>query len=664
MEVAIGEDGTRKSPAKDSPESSGIAIAGYASNQVAPESPKLIWDDRDRPAEVSLLEDQPAFDDVLTNFEIQAEALVEGGIDRMVPVETWKGRRWLIELNPKGESSLANLYYRDKGRCNAIGIYCRSEKQQNGNKGYYYKWYHRLPLHEQQRIAAARGELTSLPVHLSNPTPPISAPADHAYFPYQVEGVKFLLTHPRALLADEMGLGKTIQVIGLINALPVAQTKKILIVCPNRVKQNWVRELNAWLVLPRNIYLHTRGKFTGAAAEIVVINYEMMPRLYRELQSIPWDIRVVDEAHYCKEYKAQRTKATLSIPAVRCIHLTGTPILNRPRELFSLLSDLSPHLFPGYIEYSEEFCDGKLDDSGHWNDRGASNLEQLQEILCHHLMLRREKRMVLHELPEKIRKLLFLEKPARLDDRTVRESVQAVQQAKIKFAKEVNGTKAYQLAAKELECARQMAFKAVSHWRQVCGKAKAPEVIAHVKQLLEEEEGRKILVFAYHREVIEQICDNLNCFGAMKLYGGMGVVEAEAAVARFQNDPHCRVFVGSVLTSAEGINLTAAAMVVFAELDWRPGKISQAEDRAHRIGQKNSVLVHHLAFSNTIDAYLVENIVRKQTWIDQLTKSTQRTDRQATTAYTELLEAFENWSETGKTDNPRHPKLNEKTAAA
>ena len=118
--------------------------------------------------------------------------------------------------------------------------------------------------------------------------------------------------------------------------------------------------------------------------------------------------------------------------------------------------------------------------------------------------------------------------------------------------------------------------------------------------------------------------------------------------------------------SADGIGTENArsSPVVFAELDWRPGKISQAEDRAHRIGQKNSVLVHHLAFSNTIDTYLVENIVRKQTWIDQLTKSTQMTDRQATTAYTELLEAFENWSETGKTDNPRHPKLNEKTAAA
>jgi hypothetical protein len=147
----------------------------------------------------------------------------------------------------------------------------------------------------------------------------------------------------------------------------------------------------------------------------------------------------------------------------------------------------------------------------------------------------------------------------------------------------------------------------------VTALAKVPAVVSHLESLLEA--GEKVVCFAHHRDVIAQIMEAIP--QSVCLTGGMEIEERQAAVDRFQTDDDCRLFVGSITAAGVGITLTASSSVVFAELDWVPGNISQAEDRCHRIGQTESVLVQHIVLEDSLDAKLAQTIVSKQRVIDQ-----------------------------------------------
>ena len=145
--------------------------------------------------------------------------------------------------------------------------------------------------------------------------------------------------------------------------------------------------------------------------------------------------------------------------------------------------------------------------------------------------------------------------------------------------------------------------------------AKLPYVLDFLNDLLEEEE--KVVVFAHHRDVIDAIVKAGE--NRVALVGGMTEKQKDAAVQAFQNGP-ARVFVGQIVAAGTGLTLTAARTVLFAELDWVPGNVTQAEDRCHRIGQKDTVRVFHLVAEGSIDARIVRAIVDKQQIIKEITK--------------------------------------------
>lgn len=405
---------------------------------------------------------------------------------------------------------------------------------------------------------------------------------------YQIKGVKRLLEitgrRNAALLADEPGLGKTIQVAEFINQ---ARPHRALVVCPASLRVNWRNELSVWLrYIPETL---------------AVVSYEAL--VSGKFKNEQFDLAVFDEAHYLKNPSAKRTKACLKLNAATRLFLTGTPVVNRPIDIFPILQSCGMKLTK--TEFGKRYCDGKLvvirwrPKKYAWDFSGASNVEELNASLRKHLMVRRTKREVLTELPKKIRQVV------ELADRTLPENGALV---KAMFS-------GFTSAAAHVSSSESITFDELSAARLELARAKLPDVIAFASDLLEEEP--KLVIFAHHREIIEALAGH---FGecAVRLYGGMTDRQKNAAVEAFQHGDK-KVFVGQISAAGTGLTLTAAKTVLFAELDWVPGNIIQCEDRCHRFGQTEPVRIFHLTAAGSTDAKMIHALVDKQKIIEAVT---------------------------------------------
>ena len=409
--------------------------------------------------------------------------------------------------------------------------------------------------------------------------------------PYQIEGVRRLVqiasARKAAILADEPGLGKTIQVAEFIN---LTAPDRVLIVCPASLRSNWDHELSLWVVYPVE---HTE-----------IVSYEQASN--GKLEYPEYDLIVFDEAHYLKNPSAKRTKKCLSLDGDIRLFLTGTPIVNRPIELYPILQSCG--LKMNRTDFGKKYCAGKLvtirwrPKKYAWDFSGASNTEELGASLRRHLMVRRTKAEVLTDLPRKIRQVI------EVPDRTLPES-DNLKRAALKVFN------SFTSAAKALPEVLKVAFEELSATRLETAKAKLPDVLAFAEGLLEEE--HKLVIFAYHREIIDAIAEYFSS-EAVKLYGGMTDKQKDDAVNAFQNG-NKRVFVGQISAAGTGLTLTAAKTVLFAELDWVPGNIIQCEDRCHRLGQKDSVRIFHLTAEGSIESLMVHALVEKQKVIEAVT---------------------------------------------
>lgn len=443
-------------------------------------------------------------------------------------------------------------------------------------------------------------------------------PAGLDYMPFQKAGIHYALTHTGTLIADEMGLGKTIQAIGVINADPAIETA--IVICPKSLKLNWQRELERWLTRPLTI-----GVANGSWPEtqIVILNYEALGKHIDKINSQQWGLCIVDEAHYIKNKKAQRSKYVKSIKAARHLRLTGTPIVNRPVELQNIIDDLNP-AFAGF-GFLKRYCNAHQNGWG-WDFSGASNLDELQRRLRETCMVRRLKADVLTELPRKIRQIVELDpdssaarKAVQAEDRF--ESANDEQVAQLRAAVELakaDSKEAYEAAVARLSAAQRVAFEEISRLRHETAVAKLPQVLQHITEALEDDDAKKIIVAAHHHDVIDSLYDSaqMNGWNPVRLTGRNNEAERLAAVDAFQSDSTVRVFIGSIQAAGVGITLTASSHVIFSELDWVPGNISQFEDRAHRIGQTDTVLVQHIVLNGSLDARMAHLLIEKQRVID------------------------------------------------
>lgn len=448
----------------------------------------------------------------------------------------------------------------------------------------------------------------------------IPAPGGLAYLGYQKAGIKFCLdlftSRPGVLIADEMGLGKTIQAIGIVNANPAIN--KVLIVCPATLKVNWKREFVKWRIRPLKVGIQNAGQpWIGELADVVIINYDIMAKFEKQLTATAWDLKVMDEAHYYKNPKAVRTKATLGVKSRFRAALTGTPILNRPIELHTILKDLDPVTWGNWWKYAERYCAAKRTQWG-VDASGASNLDELQIKLRSTIMVRRLKKDVLTELPAKRRQIVELnpegcaeaiaQEQGYFDSRqkTIR-----MLRAAVELAKASDDRAEYEGAVGKLSEGQGALFAEMAKLRHETVMRKLPQVMNFLADTLEG--NGKLIAFGHHLDAIAALKAEFPL--AAVVTGGMTSEEKMAQVDRFQTDPACTLFIGND-AAKEGLTLTAAAHVVFFELDWVPGNLSQKEDRAHRIGQKDSVLVTHLVLEGSLDATMAKRLIEKQEVID------------------------------------------------
>lgn len=428
-------------------------------------------------------------------------------------------------------------------------------------------------------------------------------------FDYQQEGVSFLnKADGRGLIADEMGLGKTIQSLGYTATnlrLPV------LVVCPASVKYNWLEECEKWLnelwQLNLNIVVLNGAKIEDVKADVYIINYDVIDARLDELLSIKAQILILDEAHYIKNYKAARTIAALQLCSTiqRRILLTGTPVLNRPAELYTLLKAINPKLFPNVIEFRKRYCDAELVQYGQgkpfWNDRGASNLEELREQIDE-VMICRKKAEVLKDLPPKMRNSHVIKLENFEEYKNIFENF-------IKYVKETKGKGAAESAEKA-----EAITKMNELWKFVGSKK-----VEAAKHLIYEhlEADEPVVVFAYHKEVISALMDEFSDV-AVKVDGSVKSQDRQKIVNDFQSGK-AKVFIGNIKSAGTGINLFKASNVIFVELIWSPSQHLQAEDRCHRIGQESSVNIKYIVAKNTIDEKMFRMLLGKLETIDVLT---------------------------------------------
>jgi hypothetical protein len=419
----------------------------------------------------------------------------------------------------------------------------------------------------------------------------------------------------------------TIQAIGLINA--DQKIARILVVCPNSLKINWSRELSKWLTRKMTIGIATGQCFPSS--DVVIINYDILQKWEQKL-SYYWDLVIVDECHYIKNPKTIRGQAIMGtkanrktgapaksgIPARRRLALTGTPIVNRPIELFPIINWLAPKDWPNFFTYAKRYANAHNNGFG-WDFTGAAHLDELQTKLRGSIMVRRKKAEVLTELPPKRRQvielpangcsLLISEQNRQHEER---EKTMQTLRAAVELAKVSDSEAQYADAIQALAKARQVAFDQGSKIAHEIALAKVPYTIEHVRQALEE---GKVILFCHHLDVISMFKKEFP--QAAVVTGEVSIQDRQAAVDRFQTDAKCDLFIGGIHAAGVGLTLTASSHVVFHEIDWVPGNMSQAEDRAHRIGQKDSVLVQLLVLEGSLDSRKAQVLVQKQDVIDR-----------------------------------------------
>lgn len=439
----------------------------------------------------------------------------------------------------------------------------------------------------------------------------VPSPEGLEYLPYQRAAIAFGMDHPNVLLADEMGLGKTIEALGVINADDEA--KRVLIVCPASLKLNWARECERWLVEAGEIGV--AGKTYPKDASVVIINYDILGKWKKELKG-QWDVLVADECHYVKNKDAKRSKALYAIKATRKLFLTGTPILNRPFELWTIVSSLAPEEFDHFWNFANRYCAPVKNNFG-WDFNGATHLDELHERLCGTIMVRRTKVEVLPDLPPKRRQVIELASDHVAKLIAVETGAWQEHQSRLKELRSRSRSDGTQNEAElaALRAGVNVAFGELAKLRQSTALAKVPLVIEHIKNVLEDVD--KLVVFAHHLAVIDELAAPFGDL-AVTLTGSHSVTARQESVDRFQEDPSCRLFIGSITAAGFGLTLTAASNVVFAELDWVPAHITQAEDRTHRLGQENSVLVQHLVLQDSLDARMIGTLIKKQRVIDKV----------------------------------------------
>lgn len=479
--------------------------------------------------------------------------------------------------------------------------------------------------------------------------------------PFQKEGVSSILKFKRCFLADDMGLGKTAQSIA---AMEKVNSFPCLIICPASLKYNWQKEIEMWTDrksyivegLPKEI-LGPEGQVMGienveylkADFDFLIINYDLLYRSLKKhkededvdldkdynkkethhkdlLKTMNFKSIIIDESHMCKNYKSIRTKAVkeLAQGKIYRLALSGTPMVNRPSELIPQLDILERlESMGGFWTYAKRYCNAHETYFG-WNFSGFSNVEELHKKLKETCFIRRLKKNVVKDLPDKQRTMFPLEIDNRDEYNKLKKNFSEWLQNNMidtsEYEKQLNENKLLtenqrkllinaRIKNKILSIQEAEAMVKIEYLKQITARGKLNRVKEFINNFLNSDE--KLVIFASHKEIYNDLIDEYKGKCAY-VVGGMNAKKKQEMVEKFQNNDKTRLFIGAIESAGVGLTLTKSSTVAFIEFGWTPSVQDQAEDRCHRIGQKNFVNVYYFYGKNTIDEYILEIIQDKR----------------------------------------------------
>lgn len=404
----------------------------------------------------------------------------------------------------------------------------------------------------------------------------------------------------RALLADDMGLGKTIQTIVWMvkkDALPA------LVICPANLKLHWQREiLSNYPDMEVEVLNGTRPSSTRVFSrhKVVICNYEITAAWFPYLKKIGFELIVLDEVHYIKSPAAKRTKICRELckKAPFLIFLSGTPMLNRPVELWNPVNLLRPDEFDNFMEFGFRYCKPVRSRWG-WLYRGAERLDELHSRLTDLCMIRRTKKQVMHELPDKSRHVVPIEVSNWNEYvRAEREFISWLRSKSVHRA--IRAKKAQELTK-------------IGYLRQLVAELKMRDACSWIDMLSADTE-EKVVVFAWHKNIISQLKERYP--NALFITADVRGANRDAVVASFQK-PENNMLVAQSKTAGVGLNgLQVASISVTLEVPWSPSDMDQCEDRLHRMHQKSATYHYYLVAANTIDERIIKLLQKKRSNIE------------------------------------------------
>ena len=403
---------------------------------------------------------------------------------------------------------------------------------------------------------------------------------------FQQEGLAFLLQHDRCLLADEMGLGKTVQALSWLASTGLFPA---LVIPPAHLTRNWQEETARFLRIdgapPRVHVIRGLKPYDLPEADVYVMHYLLLRGWKETLPTLPFRAVIFDEIQELRHTGTEKYSAAslLSESCEHVIGLSGTPIYNKGGEIWNVINILDYHFLGDWESFSREWCYG-------YGNAVVVKPDLLGAYLKREgLMLRRTKQEVLKELPPKRRLVQELD----WNDKVYARLMEPILPELLRWRSDGTLTASARAMLEE-----QISQRA----RQATGVAKAPYVCQFVRALLEG--GEKVLLFAHHHEVMDIYKKELHAFAPGFITGRETSAMKDRAVERFMTGKTDLVCIS--LRAASGLNLQRATCVVFGELDWSPAVHSQAEDRAHRIGQEDSLLCYYLVSPQGSDAAMQE----------------------------------------------------------
>jgi SNF2 family DNA or RNA helicase len=467
------------------------------------------------------------------------------------------------------------------------------------------------------------------------------------YMSFQTAAIDFIMKRHVTLLADYPGLGKTITALGTANNLP--KRERILIIVRSGLKYMWLRQAKKWLRpelsvgISQSIVVKGKTQKSWSDTNVVIISSDSLSVYHDELRKEVWDFIINDEAHDFTNITTIRAKNLFGggrgknkvtpIQSKKFLHMTGTPILSKPIDLWIYCRQGDPTgLGKDYRNFVYRYCGGHETAFGLFKD-GATNLEELQFKLRSTFMIRRSKKTVITDLPDKLRGVVELPQEGLRkvvkkelkafasnlealyylnNDYDVPENIPEVPlDALTSFVQDAkNKATTFETIKSEdidFEDYIKLHFEAMSQAREELGIAKIPMVVEYARDILSQ--GEKVVIMTSHKATAEEYLKHFP--GAAFVTGKVSAKKREQEEQRFQNNDDCRVFIGNIAAAGVGLTLTAASHLIFAELEWTPAEMEQAEDRIHRIGQTVVANIHYMVVRGSMEWLIVEKLIQR-----------------------------------------------------